>query len=52
MMIVFQSQKKKNYFTTKELKKSCVIGEVKAKFFANNKPIFISVYYSKLLKIK
>ena len=25
---------KKNYFTTKEPKKSCVIGEVKAKFFA------------------
>ena len=31
MMIVFQQ---KNYFTTKEQKKSCVIGEVETKFFA------------------
>ena len=30
-MIVFQQ---KNYFTTKEQKKSCVIGETKTKFFA------------------
>ena len=51
MIIVFQPPKK-NYFTTKELKKSCVIGEVKTKFFANNKLIFIPVYYSKLLEIK
>ena len=34
MVIVFQQKKKKNYFTNKELKKSCVIGEAKIKFFA------------------
>ena len=34
MAIVFQKKKKKkDYFTIKEQKKSCVIGEVKAKFF-------------------
>ena len=32
MVIVFQP--KKNYFTTKEPKKSCVIKETKGKFFA------------------
>ena len=30
-MIVFQQRK--NYFTTKKTKKSCVIGEIKTKFF-------------------
>ena len=33
-MIIFeQKKKKKNYFTNKEQKKSCVIGEAKIKFF-------------------
>ena len=34
MVIVFQQKKKKNYFTTKEPKKSCVIEETKTKFSA------------------
>ena len=34
MTIVFQQKKKKkNYFITKEPKKTCVIGETKTKFF-------------------
>ena len=36
MVIVIQP-KKKNYFTTKEPKKSCVIVETKINFFATTK---------------
>ena len=37
MVIVIQPKKKKNYFTTKEPKKSCVIVETKINFFATTK---------------
>ena len=45
MVIVFQQQKKKNYFTTK---KPCVIREAKAKFFVTT----VNQYkYNILLKL-